>query len=249
MTAADMIAIYNALKGALSIAVFRAWPQIPSPLPGCAFSLRSWDRLEDGSARTDILVSFRANSPEANDGYTAAARTALQPLGYALTHAEDGVEYDTGFFLRDLVFSALADVPVVPDPPIPPEVQYPLLFRVRSADDTAWLALPSPLDFSFAPAVRQALVTQPLSVSSLLLPALDAGPLAPGSVTVSAAFVYQDPAGDRLQQLFHSRTDAPFTISYKSPYHYRASGILTAFHRSPLGLRFTIAFRGEFTRV
>ena len=80
MTAADMIAIYNALRGALSIAVFRAWPQIPSPLPGCAFSLQSWQRLYDGSARTDILVSFRANSPEANDGYTADARTALELL-------------------------------------------------------------------------------------------------------------------------------------------------------------------------
>ncbi|MGI6725239.1 MAG: hypothetical protein ACOX62_03430 [Christensenellales bacterium] len=99
------------------------------------------------------------------------------------------------------------------------------------------------------PSARR-LSRSPLSVSS---PApAGAGRRAPGpraSVTVSAEFVYQDPAGDRLQQLFHSRTDAPFTISYKSPFHYRASGILTAFHRSPLGLRFTIAFRGEFTRV
>ncbi|MGI6725240.1 MAG: hypothetical protein ACOX62_03435 [Christensenellales bacterium] len=42
------------------------------------------------------------------------------------------MEYDTGFFLRDLgLFRPWLSVPVVPDPPIPPEVQYPLLFRVR----------------------------------------------------------------------------------------------------------------------
>ena len=37
MTAADMIAIYNALRGALSIAVFRAWP---GREPGGWMSLR-----------------------------------------------------------------------------------------------------------------------------------------------------------------------------------------------------------------
>ena len=163
MTAADMIAIYNALRGALSIAVFRAWPQIPSPLPGCAFSLQSWQRLDDGSARTDILVSFRANSPEANDGYTADARTALQPLGYALSRAEDAVEYDTGFFLRNLVFTAWADVPVIPDPPVPPEQLYPHVFRIRNADHTAWLLLPDVLDMSFSwrPRAYRAAASEP----------------------------------------------------------------------------------------
>ncbi len=249
MTAADMIAIYNALRGALSIAVFRAWPQIPSPLPGCAFSLQSWQRLDDGSARTDILVSFRANSPEANDGYTADARTALQPLGYALSRAEDAVEYDTGFFLRNLVFTAWADVPVIPDPPVPPEQLYPHVFRIRNADNTAWLLLPDVLDMSFSPAVRAPIVQQPLSQDLSMLPQLDTGKVAPGSLTVSARFLYEDPAAERVRELFFNSGDSYFSIRYCSDRFYRNHGPVTSFFASPLGLEFTIACRTVFLRV
>ena len=82
-----------------------------------------------------------------------------------------------------------------------------------------------------------------------MLPQLDTGKVAPGSLTVSARFLYEDPAAERVRELFFNSGDSYFSIRYRSDSFYRNHGPVTSFFASPLGLEFTIACRTVFLRV
>lgn len=250
MLKATMTAAWNALKNGLECDVIRAWPQTTAPIPACFFRVQSWDKNPDGSDTLLLAVVMRTSSPVIGDEYTAAAAAALLPLNYALVHAEDSVESETGFFLRELTFSLVQNAPpIIPPPPTPLEEQFPLLLYVWDSAAGTTRVLPSPLQASFIAESKQFTNTDHFANSANNFPAFPVGVRSPGSITFSCNLVQDDPALALLQATYAAGNTLGYYLRYRFSNLYNFQGIITSWHCSPLGVRFTITVTTSFNKT
>ena len=245
-----MTAVYTALAAGLpGIPVTRAWPQTKPYLPGCTYQLASWSLEKDGSKKTEILVTLRVLQQSQGDQLSDKVVAALAPLGYALQHAQDAQEKDTGFFLRLLSLVRLQDIPAPPPPPEPPPPATTWLVNVFDTPNNKWVAADFPCKLSFVPASRKALVPASLSFSSGLLNLPAVGFVSPCIVTISSSepLFYGNPFVDLLTNAFQAATEIRLSVRRLTPAPQSGmsftSGLVTAFHRSVLGLHCEITMR------
>ena len=242
MTTAIMRRLYLALLETLPCPVSRAWPQDKPSLPGCVFRLQEWRGDGEGAAVCTIRLQLRAATPAQGDDLGQMALLAMAGLQFSLVKAWDAQEGQTGFFLREMQFEApgwqAADGSLGLHA-LPPA------FRVQAG--TGWLILPRAPRFTLEAGSRSPLNRAGLSQDRLPLPAFLASRLQPGVLQVSAGFVPGDPAIQALEEAFVRGSDLAFGIRYQGPGFYDSAGLVTAFHASPLGLRFSLALRQPFT--
>lgn len=239
MTTAIMRPLYLALKEGLPIPVTRAWPQHTAALPGCVFHLKEWQETGDGSSLCRVQLRLRVATPAQGDDLAGMALMVMANQGFSLHSAWDAQEAPTGFFLREMLFEARGrqtpegGLALCPTP----------AFRLRAG--ASWLII-SPVALTMNPATRGPLSRGGLTGSGFPVPALGAGRIQPGSITVRAGFVPGDPAAPALAAAFEKGTDLAFGIRHLDSTFYNSAGLVTAFHHSPLGLQMTVVPRQGF---
>lgn len=202
MTAQDMVAIYQALVAAFDgVPVHRSWPQTQVETPAVFFRLLSWQRRNDGSCLTTVLVQLRVPYPAMGDQLMPDALAALLPLGYALAQAEDGMDYDSGAFLRSLRLTRLQDAPTGP------QTQFSGLSVQDMLGDTH--PLQNITSIALLPFQQQFMETAAITArQQSYLPLKWQG----AQLTVKAAYLATCPAQLRLVQAFTQGSQLAFTL-------------------------------------
>lgn len=231
-------AVYTALKTGLTIPVSRSWPQSPPGLPGCTFHLHSWVRKPDGAAELSFKIILRVNFQEEGDRYTEQALTAMLTLGYVLWEASDGIEEDTGVFLRTLIFTGVLSAPTKP-PDASPD------FHLSVFGEGAWHSLPEPAVFTLEPAARELISPQSPLSNADLLPPFALKTIKPATLLVKAPYAPDLTAVRLLRAAFRAGDEVLLKLSYRLPaLPETISGALVSFHASVLGVYAKFALRG-----
>ncbi len=237
MTIATMREVYLALQSGLSIPVSRSWPQTPPALPGCTFHLNAWERQSDGAAQVSFRVFLRTEQNEEADSHTQSAITAMLTLGYVLYQAQDGVEEQTGVFLRTLTFLGTQAAPLKP-PDASPD------FHVAVFGAGQWHHLPEPASFLLIPAKRGLITPQGPGFDAPLLPHFAVTRASPAQVLIKAPWQTGLLATDHLRDAFQSGNEVNLRLSYRLPESPQTFlGVLVAFHASILGINMKLALR------
>ncbi len=237
MNLATMQAVYQALDAGLAIPVTRSWPHTPPALPGCTYHLASWQRQEDGAAKVVFQVFIRTELHEQGDLHAQSAVTAMLTQGYVLFEAKDSFESETGVFVRSLTFVGLESAPLKP-PDASPD------FHAAVFGSGLWHALPEPLVFSLEPATRGLIAPQTPGFDANLLPPFALERVKPATLFIQAPYQKDLTALTYLRLAFRLGNEVTLQVSYRDPEDRAAlSGVLTAFHASPLGIRLKLALR------